>query len=995
MKSIRQWAILLGCALTAAAARAEPVTSTPLQMCGLGTLLCGVMTPDGQYALTGGGGGAFLWEKSTGKSVRMFTGHGGWVNRVAFSPDGTKFVTAGGVDRTAKLWSTATGAELRTFTGHANSVWGVAYSADGTRIVTGCHDGTAKLWNASTGQVIRTFGTHGGLVREVAISPNGQQIATASYDWTVAVWNVSDGSLAAYIWAHNGEVESVAFSPGGTRIATSGADGVARIWDIATATQVQVFAGHTADVPSVVFSPGGSLLATAGWDGTAKLWDVATGNLIRTFTGHTSGVLTVAFSKDGTRLLTTSLDGTARLWNVGTGALVQTFSGFTGPVAAVAFSPDGTKVLSGGGWDTRATLWNTANGIEIRRFFGHGYLVNSVAYSKDGTRILTGSWDGRAKLWNPETGGLVRTFYDPAADYVMAVSFSPTGTEILTAHESFANLWTVATGDNPHWYWYDGEWVRAVAFSPNGLKVLTGGDNKKAILWDKTTEDVLQVYDGHTSIVRAVAFSPDGTKVLTGSLDKTAKLWNTTNNTCIRTFTGHTGAVVSVAFSPDGTKILTGSYDRKAKLWNMSTGVCLRTFAGHSDWVNSVAFSSDGTKMATASGDGTVKIWPLSAAPTTPTAVNTGDKVILVAGGGNFVGNPIGPQTQALADRAFFTCLVRGYSHTDVQFLSAFPDWQTRDSNNDGRPDADAQATAAAFWSAVDTWAQGAARVFIYMIDHGTYNSQTNDYFFRINPTEYIRAKDLDTHLDALQAKTGCEVILIVDCCFSGGFLQQCRAASGVKRIVITSTTEKNPAVYSPPAGAESFSFYFFSYAILGNTLDNCYKWTRLSFTTMGNPAGQTPWMDDNNDGVSNKNDGALAARHVFGRYPAFGLNAPLILSVATTQTVASGKTATLWARLDAAVAAKSVWAVVIPRNVEYASGQPVTSLTRVNLAWNAGQNRWQAAFQPDLRHVSLCTVTYFAESEDTLGTRLIATPMSSGLRVAMTSADRAWWLYE
>lgn len=74
---------------------------------------------------------------------------------------------------------------------------------------------------------------------------------------------------------------------------------------------------------------------------------------------------------------------------------------------------------------------------------------------------------------------------------------------------------------------------------------------------------------------------------------------------------------------------------------------------------------------------------------------------------------------------------------------------------------------------------------------------------------------------------------------------------------------------------------------------------------------------------MPNKNDGALASQQVFGRFPAFGLKAPTILDVATTQTVAVRTPVTLWARLVVAVVAKAVWAVVIPRFVDYRSGQP------------------------------------------------------------------------
>jgi hypothetical protein len=172
------------------------------------------------------------------------------------------------------------------------------------------------------------------------------------------------------------------------------------------------------------------------------------------------------------------------------------------------------------------------------------------------------------------------------------------------------------------------------------------------------------------------------------------------------------------------------------------------------------------------------------------------------------------------------------------------------------------------------------------------------------------------------------------------------------------------------------------SFAILGNTIEDCFDWTRMAFQAIGNPAGQRPWMDDNNDGISDKKDGDLAARHVLGRYPAFGLTAPTILAVASTQTITLGATATLWAKLDQAVAAKEVWALLIPKGGSYAPGDPVTSLIRINLAYNAPLSRWQATLAPASQTAGQLSVVYFAMSEDALKTRLLATPVASGLTV-------------
>ena len=49
-------------------------------------------------------------------------------------------------DQTARLWDAATGKALVTLEGHTDRVWSAAFSPDGTRVVTASFDKTAKIW---------------------------------------------------------------------------------------------------------------------------------------------------------------------------------------------------------------------------------------------------------------------------------------------------------------------------------------------------------------------------------------------------------------------------------------------------------------------------------------------------------------------------------------------------------------------------------------------------------------------------------------------------------------------------------------------------------------------------------------------------------------------------------------------------------------------------------------------------------------------------------
>src|SRR6516162_3459757 len=74
-------------------------------------------------------------------------GHKREVNSAAFSPDGSRIVTAS-EDKTARIWDAASAKEIAVLRGHDNYVWSAVFSPDGSRIVTASRDKTARIWDA-------------------------------------------------------------------------------------------------------------------------------------------------------------------------------------------------------------------------------------------------------------------------------------------------------------------------------------------------------------------------------------------------------------------------------------------------------------------------------------------------------------------------------------------------------------------------------------------------------------------------------------------------------------------------------------------------------------------------------------------------------------------------------------------------------------------------------------------------------------------------------
>jgi hypothetical protein len=115
--------------------------------------------------------------------------------------------------------------------GHEGLVWSAAFSPDGSRIVTASSDKTTRVWDAATGKEIMVLRGHESFVNSAAFSPDGSRVVTASSDKTTRVWDAAAGKEITVLRGHEDKVNSAAFSPDGTRIVTASRDHTVRIWD--------------------------------------------------------------------------------------------------------------------------------------------------------------------------------------------------------------------------------------------------------------------------------------------------------------------------------------------------------------------------------------------------------------------------------------------------------------------------------------------------------------------------------------------------------------------------------------------------------------------------------------------------------------------------------------------------------------------------------------------------------------------------------------------
>ena len=235
---------------------------------------------------------------------------------IAVSPDGLTVVTVEG--KTVRIWDAASGkprgALLEGHTGWVNSV---AFSPDGRRVVYGGLVNTVRIWDAAKRRGAPLEG-HTGWVSSLAFSPDGRSVVSGSEDKTVRIWDAASGKpRGAPLEGHTDSVSSVAFSPDGRSVVSGSRDNTVRIWDAASGKPRGVpFEGHTGGVNSVAFSPDGRSVVSGSGDKTVRIWDAASGKPRGApLEGHTASVLSVAFSPDGRSVVSGSSDNTVRIWD--------------------------------------------------------------------------------------------------------------------------------------------------------------------------------------------------------------------------------------------------------------------------------------------------------------------------------------------------------------------------------------------------------------------------------------------------------------------------------------------------------------------------------------------------------------------------------------------------------------------------------------------------------------------------------------------------------
>jgi WD40 repeat protein len=576
-------------------------------------------SPDGTRLVTASERGVLqLWDMKTALPLNTINAHHTPIASVAFSPDGLLLVTASTGDPVARIWNANTGSLVHELTGHSGGITHAEFSHDGHSVVTSGTDMTARVWNVSSGEPTTVLSGHTDKVNAAAFAIDDRSVFTASDDTLVMKWDLSTGkSLAKY--QHEGGVYALTPSPDGSLVAT-GSRGYTKILD---ATLLQLRCDQPAndddhEVWGLSFSSDGEKVATAGTDSVSEVIGakfIGPENTCAAIKleGHIGAVSSVAFGSDAERVITVSADDTARLWEARTGRLLSKLIGQQGPLTDVAVSPDGEFAATASA-DGSTRIWQLDATSPRRVLVGSRAIVAPV-----GTRVLTWN-DTSAALWDIDNGREIAKLGEQTQKINDAL-FSSDGKLLLTVDEAgAARVWDPENGKRLHEFRADAIPLSHGALSRDGRRVAVASNTGLVRIWDLQTEKLQAELRGHARAVNSLMFSHDGRRLVTASDDGTVRIWDSSNGSTLLVYRGHSGAVTRATFTPDDTRVVSvgpanqtdltrnlGSYP--FPVWDARTGRNLRLLSGHRDYLHDVVLSPDGQLAVSASDDTTAVVW--------------------------------------------------------------------------------------------------------------------------------------------------------------------------------------------------------------------------------------------------------------------------------------------------------------------------------------------------------------------------------------------------
>lgn len=560
-------------------------------------------------------------------------GHSDYIRAYDLDSERDLAVT-GSFDNVLILWQISSGKQIRTFTGHTERIYSVVFSNDHQRVLSCAADHTIREFDLKTGEQLKLLTAPKREVHSARYDQNGRYIYGLTNRDEVWAWDAITGQkLGVFHKSFSAHQERSIFHP-------------TQPWVLSAADYRQSHLIHVElqdtihtipfDKPYThVFSPDGSQFAIGSQKLFAKVFDSETGEELfelkygdfRCDGCHTK----VVYSPNGKQMITTSNKGWLAIWNTRNGALIKAVEDLPERRPhQMLFSPDGDYLLLA--FDKEVYIYKSSNGQLIGKLKSDIISYMDFAFSKNGTYFGFPESDGGLAIYRtaslkkersirgfqnqPDQSGMNLSYSNwiqqSILNYIQhkrGVKISPDNQFVIMGGiDSSALVINLQTGRVKHRLNGHAKSVIAFDYSQDGQFIATAGGDRQICIWNAKTGELLKRLKGHQETVFDLTFTKDGRQILPGSWDGTIRLWDIEKGT-FDYISMEGNSPYRVGFSPDELYFVTGDLDHNFQFWERDAGAPFRTLVGHTAIPADFDFSPDGKEMVTCSWDGHVKEW--------------------------------------------------------------------------------------------------------------------------------------------------------------------------------------------------------------------------------------------------------------------------------------------------------------------------------------------------------------------------------------------------
>jgi hypothetical protein len=347
---------------------------------------------------------------------------------------------------------------------------------------------------------------------------------------------------------------------------------------------------------------------------------------------------------------------------------------------------------------------------------------------------------------------------------------------------------------------------------------------------------------------------------------------------------------------------------------------------------------------------------------------------ILIAGGGSDSSNTLWETTYNISNTIYRTLTKRGFDNNEIYYLSPV-EWA--DFNGDGindwivdAPKADRAIESADIQKALD-WASERGKLdqplYIFFVDHGGTEK------LQLSKDNTLSIEQFKQILDAYQAKTGNEIVLVIDACFSGVLGEKLKAD---KRAIITSTD--NGYAYFNRLDKQGFSTFLTKGLSKGMNFNEAFDFAKSEQTKLLNKmdlrvvvTGSTGSTTNKIEQLPRKFDGnqLYSLDNLFLNGSFVTGDATLSVKNITTSSQIKANTP-ISLKVQASVAqgdVKEVWAVIRPPRMDLildSYNTPILAFPRVILSSTNVNNEWEGTLS-NTHYNGNYSVTFYAKDKD------------------------------